>query len=162
MRPPLSSSRPRAHPRAATDDDAPTRRSHPYTVSNIPFTDAVDRVNQARTEQDEMHLVLRVNPTSGLGPRLLRLAESANPTTPVLLDGPYGGLVNRDLGRHDTVFLVAGGAGFSFSMAVLESLTERTLRGEAGINVTRLHVHWAVRNGGASPGRPSLAVPSAC
>lgn len=36
----------------------------------------------------------------------------------------------------------------SFAMAVLESLTERSLRGDTTLNVTHLVVHWAVRNGG--------------
>jgi len=131
-------------------DCLPFCRSHPYTISNVAFTDAIDHVLQTKTEQGNLHLVFRIDPKKGLGPRLLSLAESANPSTPVLLDGPYGGPseANRDLGRHDTVILLAGGAGMTFAMAMLESLTERLLRGDASLNVSHLVIHWAVRNGG--------------
>ncbi|GAA5977180.1 hypothetical protein JCM11641_003868 [Rhodosporidiobolus odoratus] len=92
-------------------------------------------------------LVFCVNPSTGLGPRLLRLASSANPTTPVLLDGPYGGLINRDLGRHDTIVLIAGEAGMSFITAISQELAGRAMREDPKVKgLKRIEVHWAVRN----------------
>ncbi|GAA6041443.1 hypothetical protein JCM8097_005252 [Rhodosporidiobolus ruineniae] len=116
--------------------------SHPYTVANAPFADA-----SSTATPDRLDLVFRINPTRGLGPRLLRLAASANPSTPVLLDGPYGGLVNRDLGRHDKVVLIAGGAGMTFATALLEELVGRVLREDPTVRgLRKIEVHWAVKN----------------
>ncbi|GAA5914335.1 hypothetical protein JCM8208_004439 [Rhodotorula glutinis] len=117
--------------------------SHPYTVANAPRNDP-----SSVASPDRLVLVFRINPLSGLGPRLLSLASSSSPTTPVLLDGPYGGLAaaNRDFGRHDALVLVAGGAGMSFCTAVLEEICGRVLREEKGVNVKKIDVWWAVRD----------------
>ncbi|GAA5884052.1 hypothetical protein JCM6882_002117 [Rhodosporidiobolus microsporus] len=116
--------------------------SHPYTIANAPYTDP-----SSTATPDHLSLVFRINPNAGLGPRLLRLAASSNPSTPVLLDGPYGGLVNRDLGRHNTVVLIAGGAGMSFVTAVLEELSGRLLRDDPSVEgLKRIEVHWAVKH----------------
>ncbi|BGP20636.1 hypothetical protein JCM10213_007172 [Rhodosporidiobolus nylandii] len=114
--------------------------SHPYTVANAPYADP-----SSTATPDRMSLVFRINPLVGLGPRLYNLAASASPSTPVLLDGPYGGLVNRDLGRHDTLVLFAGGAGMSFVTALLEELAGRLLREDPSVKVKRVEVHWAIR-----------------
>ncbi|GAA5881370.1 hypothetical protein JCM8547_004809 [Rhodosporidiobolus lusitaniae] len=125
--------------------------SHPYTVSNAPYNDP-----SSIATPDRLVLLFRISPARGLGPRLLKLAASSNPTTPVLLDGPYGGLVNRDLGRHDTVVLIAGGAGATFATAVLEELVGRVLREDEGVKgLKKIEVHWAVKNEGA-PLRPRV------
>ncbi|TNY20110.1 ferric reductase NAD binding domain-containing protein [Rhodotorula diobovata] len=117
--------------------------SHPYTVANAPRNDPSNVASS-----DRLVLVFRINPLSGLGPRLLSLAASSSPTTPVLLDGPYGGLSasNRDFGRHDSLVLIGGGAGMSFCTAVLEEVCERVLREENGVRVKKVEVWWAVRD----------------
>ncbi|GAA5884065.1 hypothetical protein JCM6882_002121 [Rhodosporidiobolus microsporus] len=116
--------------------------SHPYTIANAPYSDP-----SSTATPDHLSLVFRINPNAGLGPRLLRLAASSNPSTPVLLDGPYGGLVNRDLGRHNTVVLIAGGAGMSFVTAVLEELSGRLLRDDPSVEgLKRIEVHSAVKH----------------
>ncbi|BGP43865.1 hypothetical protein JCM10449v2_007922 [Rhodotorula kratochvilovae] len=117
--------------------------SHPYTVANAPRNDP-----SSTASPDRLVLVFRINATSGLGPRLFSLASSSSPTTPVLLDGPYGGLAasNRDFGRHDVLVLLAGGAGMTFCTAVLEEICGRVLREEGGVRVKKIEVLWAVRN----------------
>ncbi|GJN94184.1 hypothetical protein Rhopal_007258-T1 [Rhodotorula paludigena] len=109
--------------------------NRPYTVSNAHSVTS-----------DHLTLVFRINPSSGLGPRLLSLAAS-NASTPVLLDGPYGGpsAARRDLARRETLVLVAGGAGMAHCAAVLEDACARIKRGES-VGVKKIHVYWAVRN----------------
>ncbi|GAA5949603.1 hypothetical protein JCM21900_002465 [Sporobolomyces salmonicolor] len=116
--------------------------SHPYTVANAPWIDP-----SSSAAPSSMVLLLRISPRTGLGPRLLRLASSSSssPTTRILLDGPYGG-PSVEFGRHDRVMLIAGGAGMSFAVAVLEELCGRMVRDEAECRaVRRVEVHWAVR-----------------
>ncbi|GAA5904202.1 hypothetical protein JCM5296_005529 [Sporobolomyces johnsonii] len=99
--------------------------SHPYTVANAPWIDP-----SSSASPSTMILLLRVSPLTGLGPRLLHLASSSSsssPTTQVLLDGPYGGPSSSSIefGRHEKVVLIAGGAGMSFVVAVVEELCGR-------------------------------------
>ncbi|GJN94183.1 hypothetical protein Rhopal_007257-T1 [Rhodotorula paludigena] len=117
--------------------------SHPYTIANAPRNDP-----SSTAASDRLVFVFRVNPTRGLGPRLLSLAASSSPTTPVLLDGPYGGLTaaNRDFGRHDALILLAGGSGMTFCTAILEEICGRVLREEPGVKVKKIEVWWTVRN----------------
>ncbi|GAA5871475.1 hypothetical protein JCM3774_005609 [Rhodotorula dairenensis] len=117
--------------------------SHPYTIANAPWRDP-----SSSETPDKLVLLFRVSPTKGLGPRLLSLANSSSPTTPILLDGPYGGLsaYNRDYSRHDVVILIAGGAGISACTSVLEELGGRIIRGEPGVRTTRIMLWWMVRD----------------
>lgn len=95
-----------------------------------------------------MIVLLRPSPRSLLGPRLMALAESGC-STPVLLDGPYGGLSkNADLSVHQTVLLLAGGSGATFATALLEDLCERKRRGYAGFETTKIEIHWAAKSEG--------------
>ncbi|GAA5831080.1 hypothetical protein JCM5353_002010 [Sporobolomyces roseus] len=117
--------------------------SHPYTISNAPYNDP-----SSSAAPDRLVLVFRINPLSGLGPRLLRLASSNIPSTPVLLDGPYGGLEsqNRDFGRHRSLILVAGGAGITLSTSILEEICARVRRREEGVKTKKIEILWAVKN----------------
>ncbi|GAA5884046.1 hypothetical protein JCM6882_002115 [Rhodosporidiobolus microsporus] len=90
------------------------------------------------TTPETLSFILRNN--SALGARLAQLAAFSAPTTPLLLDGPCGGLVNRDFTRHDAVVLFAGGVGMSFVAAVLEDLAVKLAEGK------KIEVHWAVKS----------------
>lgn len=95
-----------------------------------------------------MVVLLRPSARSALGPRLQTLAESGC-STPVLLDGPYGGLSkNADLSIHQTVLLLAGGSGATFATSLLEDLCERKRRNPRGFETAKVEVHWAVRQEG--------------
>ncbi|KAM0789812.1 hypothetical protein ACM66B_006663 [Microbotryomycetes sp. NB124-2] len=114
--------------------------SHPYTISNSPYLHP-----NAQAPARQAVVLLRPSSRSALAPRLLALA-SANKPTPVLLDGPYGGLSkNADLGVHDTVLLLVGGSGASFATALLEDLCGRILRGDKTVDTKRIELHWVVR-----------------
>ncbi|GAA5884792.1 hypothetical protein JCM16303_007268 [Sporobolomyces ruberrimus] len=117
--------------------------SHPYTIANAPYSDA-----SSSASPDRLVLLFRIDPLKGLGPRLLSLASTSHPYTPVLLDGPYGGLVsqNRDFGRHSTLLLVAGGAGITLSTSILEEICGRVRRKEVGVRTKKVELFWAVKN----------------
>ncbi|GAA5936302.1 uncharacterized protein JCM15063_002774 [Sporobolomyces koalae] len=117
--------------------------SHPYTIANAPYSDP-----SSSAGPDRLVLVFRINPEQGLGPRLLRLANSTNSSTPVLLDGPYGGLAsqNRDFSRHNSLVLIAGGAGITLSTSVLEEVCTRVRRRDEGVRTKKIELIWAVKN----------------
>jgi len=69
----------------------------------------------------------------------------------VMIDGPYGG-ISFDLGRYDTVLLVAGGAGVTFTMGVLDDLVGRIVRRgrRDGERTTKIQFAWCIKSFGAS------------
>ncbi|GAA5992103.1 hypothetical protein JCM5350_006349 [Sporobolomyces pararoseus] len=117
--------------------------SHPYTIANAPYVDP-----SSSAAPDRLVLLFRVNPLKGLGPRLLNLASTSHRSTPVLLDGPYGGLASqsRDFGRHNSLLLIAGGAGITLSTSVLEEICMRVRRKEEGVRTKKIELFWAVKN----------------
>lgn len=67
----------------------------------------------------------------------------------VMLDGPYGGL-SFDLGDYETVLLVAGGSGVTFTLGVLDDIVGRVIRhGRAKGEKTRfIKFVWFMRSYG--------------
>ncbi|PVG04513.1 hypothetical protein CPB86DRAFT_1133 [Serendipita vermifera] len=67
----------------------------------------------------------------------------------VMIDGPYGG-INFDLGRYENVLLVAGGAGITFTMGVLDDLVGRIVRvgRRHGERTRKIEFAWCIRSYG--------------
>lgn len=69
------------------------------------------------------------------------------PTVSVMLDGPYGGC-SVDLGTYETVVLVAGGSGITFTLGLLDDLVGRCVNlGRRGGERTRVvEFIWYIRD----------------
>lgn len=67
------------------------------------------------------------------------------PTYLTLVDGPYG--TSPDFSCFDTLFLIAGGSGISFTVSVLLSIAERARAssGNHGLPLRAIHFIWIVR-----------------
>ncbi|TFK50651.1 iron reductase [Heliocybe sulcata] len=67
----------------------------------------------------------------------------------VMLDGPYGGC-SVDLGRYESVLLVAGGSGVTFSLSVLDDIVGRCCRlgRRGGEKTRRIEFAWCIRSFG--------------
>jgi len=65
----------------------------------------------------------------------------------VMIDGPYGGC-SLDLGEFENVLLVAGGAGATFTLGLLDDLVGRIVRHQRrrGERTRRIEFVWAVRS----------------
>lgn len=63
----------------------------------------------------------------------------------VMIDGPYGGM-SFDAGRYESVLLVAGGAGITFVLGVLDELVGRARKGEG--RVSKVEVCWCIKSFG--------------
>lgn len=76
-------------------------------------------------------------------------AEGGDVRVSVMLDGPYGGLT-FDLGDFESVLLVAGGSGATFTVGVLDDIVGRIVRhGRAKGEKTRfIKFAWFVRSYG--------------
>ncbi len=79
--------------------------------------------------------------------------EKGNVRVPVhvTIDGPFGGC-SLDLGEYENVFLVAGGAGVTFILGLLDDLVGRIVRHQRGRGerTRRIEFAWAIRSYGES------------
>jgi ferredoxin-NADP reductase len=104
--------------------------NHPFTIASI--------------EQDgELQFIIkqRTGLTNNLYRRVTRLGGEWNTT--VIIDGPYGG-PERDPGSFDTVVLVAGGVGVTFTLPILKDLVRRAQE-QAKLRCSKFLFVWTVR-----------------
>jgi ferric-chelate reductase len=74
-------------------------------------------------------------------------ADAVRVPVHVMIDGPYGGC-GLDLGEYENVLLVAGGAGVTFTLGLLDYLVGRVVRHQRGRGerTRRVEFAWAVRS----------------
>lgn len=67
----------------------------------------------------------------------------------VMLDGPYGGC-GIDLGRYESVLLVAGGSGATFTIGLLDDIVGRCVKlgRRGGERTRRIEFAWCIRSFG--------------
>ena len=68
----------------------------------------------------------------------------------VLIDGPYGGS-SLDLGDYETVLLISGGSGITFTLGLLDDIVGRCIRKgrKNGEKTKRIELSWCIRSLGA-------------
>jgi ferric-chelate reductase len=126
--------------------------SHPLSICNAPSD-----ITTITSSRGEMLLGAR---TVGDWTRTLNGFARANESNEdegeekkvmVMIDGPYGG-ISFDLGRYDNVFLVAGGAGVTFTIGVLDDLVGRIIRRgrRDGERTTKIQFVWCIKSFGTS------------
>ncbi len=82
------------------------------------------------------------------------LPPVASTSTPipiqVMIDGPYGGC-SIDLGDYESVLLVAGGSGATFSIGMLDDIVKRCAgERKGGEKTRRIEFIWCVKSFGKS------------
>ena len=67
----------------------------------------------------------------------------------VLIDGPYGGS-SIDLGDYETVLLLSGGSGITFTLGLLDDIVGRCIRKDRmnGEKTKRIEFSWCIRSFG--------------
>lgn len=92
-------------------------------------------------------MVVFIRQQAGMTQRLMKFCGGSQPErgTSVLIDGPYGRPAN--LGMYDQVLLVAGGAGISFCLPILQDLVRRMDEAPA-MPCKIVHLIWSVRDEG--------------
>ncbi|KAL0953023.1 hypothetical protein HGRIS_007227 [Hohenbuehelia grisea] len=80
------------------------------------------------------------------------LVDQDLPEVPVMVmvDGPYGGS-SIDLGEYESVLLVSGGSGVTFSLGMLDDIVGRCIRlgRKNGERTRRIEFAWCIRSFGA-------------
>ena len=79
----------------------------------------------------------------------LNKMDSTEVPVHVMIDGPYGGC-SVDLGEYESVLLVAGGSGATFTVGVLDDIVARCVKGgrRGGERTRRIEFVWCVRSFG--------------
>ncbi|KAF9072860.1 ferric reductase like transmembrane component-domain-containing protein [Rhodocollybia butyracea] len=95
------------------------------------------------------------------------ISTDVPPTLPsvpvqVMLDGPYGGC-SLDLGRYETVLLIAGGSGATFTLGLLDDIVGRCTRlaRPRGEKTRRIEFVWCIRSYGGIHWFSSVLLPIA-
>ena len=110
-------------------------QSHPFTPLSLPVADAVGKVKHAyvfRAKAGETKRIAEV--------LARKTAEEKTPTTPVILQGPYGEDMVEGLTQDVNVLCVAGGTGITYVLPVLLRLVR-----ERPNPSRRMELVWAVK-----------------
>lgn len=153
--------------------------SHPLTIMNNPsLGDVSGKKNSSGAEEEDGQMMggmvlgarvcgdwsRAVNEYALKEGERLRCISSANekdashsptplsPATPIpiqiMIDGPYGGC-SIDLGEYESVLLVAGGSGATFSISMLDDIVKRCAGVRKGGEKTkRIEFVWCVKSFG--------------
>ena len=130
--------------------------SHPLTIANAPASTSClagrSIVLGARVMGDWTRALHKY--ASAERKRIsLEKSEKVDAAVPVpvyvMIDGPYGGC-SLDLGEYESVLLVAGGAGVTFTLGLLDDLVGRIVRHQRarGERTRRVEFAWAIRSFG--------------
>ncbi|KZV60449.1 hypothetical protein PENSPDRAFT_594068 [Peniophora sp. CONT] len=141
--------------------------SHPLTIASAPLTHTVTSSHSlllaarntgdwsrslssyARAEGERLALLDPKKPTKEYEVGVGR-DEADGAEVQVTLDGPYGGL-SLDLGDYESALLIAGGAGMSAILGVLDDIVGRVVRlgRKGGEKTRRIQIVWCIRSFGA-------------
>lgn len=77
------------------------------------------------------------------------LREHQGTQVQVMIDGPYGGC-SIDPGNYESVLLVAGGSGATFTIGILDDIVGRCIKlgRRGGERTRRIEFAWCVRSFG--------------
>ncbi|ETW79594.1 ferric reductase [Heterobasidion irregulare TC 32-1] len=130
--------------------------SHPLTIMNAPAATSCTSTRTialgARVKGDWTRALNRYAKeeqsriAGALGEKKEDVAEIP---VQVMLDGPYGGC-SVDLGRYESVLLLAGGAGATFTLSLLDDIVGRCVKlgRRNGERTRRIEFAWAIRSFG--------------
>lgn len=119
-------------------------RWHPFTLTNLSSDGILRRRDGTEIDQNDRR--------AWTGCCLVQVREgttkwlemNAGDHIEVLLDGPYGGN-GGSIAAYSTLVLIAGGAGITYVLGVLEGVAMSARRNQGG-QLRRLEVHWVLRN----------------
>ncbi|KAI0777451.1 iron reductase [Trametes elegans] len=130
--------------------------AHPFTIASVDDADFQPSANRRGRDAEKdaaaaeaggadptpywKELVFLINVREGFTRRLADIAER-NGQVKVLVNGPYGFSPNLD--NDDTVVLVAGGSGVSYTLSTFLGVLSRVKKNKS--KCTRLVFIWAIR-----------------
>lgn len=120
-------------------------QSHPATIASIPSSHSGDLVFLLKSHKGFTGRLLKTatNSSTSLLPKTAS-PQAASPSTYLaLIDGPYGSS-HSDFCSFDTVFLIAGSTGTTFTLPILLDIAARAQN--TRLPVKRVVFLWIVKN----------------
>ncbi|KZT06684.1 iron reductase [Laetiporus sulphureus 93-53] len=116
--------------------------AHPFTIASVETQEAAPMSDKQLGDVAPYwrELVFLINVRDGFTQRLKKIAEKGGKAT-ALVDGPYGFTPNLD--NDDTVVLVAGGSGISFTLSTFLGLIDKVRAGKSACR--KVVFIWAIR-----------------
>jgi predicted ferric reductase len=123
--------------------------SHPFTIASLPneARGTSDIENASGNNKNTMVFLVRAQQgfTARLQEKARKMAEAGQtPLFPVIIDGPYG--IVPDHSEFNSVVLIAGGTGISFTLPILHGILREAANGVSICK--RVELAWVVRNQG--------------
>lgn len=120
-------------------------QSHPATIASRPSSHGNDLVVILKGHKGFTNRLLTsaTFSTTSLLPKTELDATAPPQTHAALIDGPYGGS-QSDFAAFDTVLLIAGSTGVTFTLSLLLDIAHRATTQR--LPVRRLHFVWMVKN----------------
>lgn len=125
-------------------------QSHPATIVSTPRSHDGDLVFILKSHKGFTRRIMTVahESTVELLSETKQIAEDSQtpaPTYAAFLQGPYGGH-HSDFAAFDSVCLIAGSTGTTFTLSILQNLAERAASSELRLPVRRVHFIWCVKD----------------
>lgn len=119
--------------------------SHPATIASRPWSHENDLmfILKAHKGFTNRLLMSATSSTTSLLPKTEQEAIAPTQTHTALIDGPYGGS-QADFAAFDTVLLIAGSTGVTFTFSLLLDIAHRAP--SQRLPLRRLHFVWVVKN----------------
>lgn len=116
--------------------------SHPLTILNAPAP-------LSSISSGELILATRVSGDWTRAVNALARQEEKTCRVNVMTDGPYGG-PTIDIGEYESVLLVAGGSGATFTIGLLDDIVGRiiNMKRKNGEKTTRIEFVWCIKSFG--------------
>ncbi|KAA1090936.1 hypothetical protein PGT21_018422 [Puccinia graminis f. sp. tritici] len=118
-------------------------RWHPFTLTNLSSDGTLRRKDGTEVDQNDRRSWTGCCLVQVRGGTTKWLEEHAGANIQVLIDGPYGGN-GGSIAAYSTLVLIAGGAGITYVLGVLEGVAISARRNQGG-QLRRVEVHWVLR-----------------
>lgn len=117
-------------------------QSHPATIMSTPTSHNGDVVLLLKSRKGFTKQLMSHANDSTVG--LLNENPGEQKTHRAMIDGPYGGC-QPDFAAFDSVCLIAGSTGITFTLSLLTSLAERAAQTQGRIPLRRIHMVWCIK-----------------
>ncbi|KAF2163781.1 hypothetical protein M409DRAFT_68349 [Zasmidium cellare ATCC 36951] len=125
-------------------------QSHPATIVSTPQPHGGDLVFILKSHKGFTKRIMENANSSATALISKENGEDAAPAAQVtthraFIDGPYGGS-QSDFAAFDSICLIAGSTGVTFSMSVLQGIADRATHIGKRLPVQRIHFVWCVKD----------------
>ncbi|CAK3759633.1 Ferric cupric reductase transmembrane component 7 [Lecanosticta acicola] len=124
-------------------------QSHPATILSTPRSHAGDLVFILKSHQGFTKRIMEgasSSTTALVSEKNDEVEKNTQVSTHLaFLDGPYGA-GHSDFAAFDSVCLIAGSTGVTFTTSILEDIADRSVRSDRTLPVRRIHFVWCVKD----------------